>query len=331
MSIFAEEYYDFAEEYYEEEYFEHEEYYDHHPGEEYFDHHHEEEYFEEEYYDEEFYDEETEELETETEKETERGKVDPEYGADEYHERRKPEDGFRIRKNPKESKFEDFKLLTKDDADKYFNLVYYHQLPDKVELDVKELLQRPELPTGCETIALTAALRYEGFDLLKTTIAAEFLLYNLRDENAAIGFIGDPFNETGAGCFAPALAATADNFFIDQGYTYRAFDLTGSTLDELLCYVAAGTPVMVWTTMFMEPVEFTGEHGRYDGHDYNWYKSEHCVLLTGYDLDKDTLTVNDPMEGIVTRDFYEFEEIYDKIGQYAVVVKDLEAASKKKN
>ena len=38
------------------------------------------------------------------------------------------------------------------------------------QLDVEELLQYPELPTGCESVALTAVLRYHGFDLEKTSL-----------------------------------------------------------------------------------------------------------------------------------------------------------------
>jgi len=95
------------------------------------------------------------------------------------------------------------------------------------------------------------------------------------------------------------------------------------------------TPVMVWTTMFMEPVEFTGEYGVLDGKEYKWYKSEHCVVISGYDLDKGVITVNDPMEGIVERNIDEFKAIYNEIGQYAVVVSNLDdiafAAEEDKN
>ena len=46
-----------------------------------------------------------------------------------------------------------------------------------------------------------------------------------------------------------------------------------------------------------------------------------CVVLSGYDLDNGTLQINDPLEGIVTRDYEEFKSIYDTVGKYAVVVK----------
>ena len=137
----------------------------------------------------------------------------------------------------------------------------------------------------------------------------------------AVGYIGDPFNKDGAGCFAPAIAATADNFFEDQGYDYASYNISGSEMEELLSYVAAGTPVVLWTTMYMAEPEFTEYTTEYDGELYRWYYQEHCVVLSGYDLDNGTLQINDPLEGIVTRDYEEFKSIYDTVGKYAVVVK----------
>ena len=192
----------------------------------------------------------------------------------------------------------------------------------KKVISMQNVRQRPQLPTGCESVALTMALEYEGFMLYKTTIAREFLVYNQETDNMAIGYIGDPFSKDGAGCFAPAIAATADNFFEDQGYDYKAYNISGSEMEELLSYVQAGTPVVLWTTMYMAEPEFTEDTAEYEGKTYRWYYQEHCVVLSGYDLDNNTVQINDPLEGIVDRDYDEFKRIYDEIGKYAVVVKN---------
>ncbi len=227
-----------------------------------------------------------------------------------------------IRKTNKEKFIEDFDILTKEDAEKVFDLKSYEELPSSVSLKVPEVLQLPELPTGCESVALTMALEYEGFMLYKTTIAREFLIYNQETDNMAVGYIGDPFSEDGAGCFAPAIAATADNFFEDQGAEdYKAYDISGTEMEELLSYIEAGTPVVLWTTMYMAEPEFTEDKTEYEGEIYRWYYQEHCVVLSGYDLDNHTLQINDPLEGVVTRDYDEFKKIYDTIGKYAVVIK----------
>lgn len=226
-----------------------------------------------------------------------------------------------IRKKNTEKFIEDFDILTKEDAERDFDLCDYEALPSSVSLKVPEVLQLPELPTGCESVALTMALEYEGFMLYKTTIAREFLIYNQETDNMAVGYIGDPFSEDGAGCFAPAIAATADNFFEDQEADYAAYNISGTEMEELLSYIEAGTPVVLWTTMYMAEPEFTEDTAEYEGETYRWYYQEHCVVLSGYDLENHTLQINDPLEGIVTRDYDEFKQIYDTVGKYAVVVK----------
>ena len=251
--------------------------------------------------------EEASETESESEKERRYYKDDPYIG---------------IRKTDKVKFAEDYDILTKEDAEKDFNLLAFDELPRAVSLEVPSVLQLPELPTGCESVALTMALEYEGFMLYKTTIAREFLIYNQETDNMAIGYIGDPFSEDGAGCFAPAIAATADNFFEDQEADYVAYDISGTEMEELLSYVQADTPVVLWTTMYMAEPEFTEDTAEYEGKTYHWYYQEHCVVLSGYDLDNNTVQINDPLEGIVDRDYDEFKRIYDEIGKYAVVVKN---------
>ena len=248
---------------------------------------------------------------------TEEG-VSEETEADRYY---KDDPYISIRKTDSLKKTEDFDILTKEDAEKDFDLLSYDELPSSVSLEVPEVRQLPELPTGCESVALTMALEYEGFMLYKTTIAREFLIYNQETDNMAVGYIGDPFSKDGAGCFAPAIAATADNFFEDQGYDYKAYNISGSGMEELRSYVQAGTTGVLWTTMYMSEPEFTEDTTEYEGETYRWYYQEHCVVLSGYDLDNGTLQINDPLEGIVTRDYEEFKSIYDTVGKYAVVVK----------
>ena len=67
------------------------------------------------------------------------------------------------------------------------------------EIEMENILQNPELPTGCESVALTMVLKYLGFDLEKTTIADDYLVF--ADRNFAMGYIGNPHTEDGAGIF----------------------------------------------------------------------------------------------------------------------------------
>lgn len=216
---------------------------------------------------------------------------------------------------------EDYKIPGIEEAEKAFELEKVLILPRYMDLDVPMILQKPLLPTGCESVSLTMALQYEEIDIGKDAVAGEYLIYNREDDNMAVGYIGDPYSEEGAGCFAPVIAMTAQEIFLDQELEYDAYDITESELEELLKYVSLGTPVVIWTSMYMEEPEFSGEIGEYEGHIYRWYRQEHCVVLSGYNLDEGTVQINDPLEGIVMRDLEEFKRIYDITGRNAVVLK----------
>ncbi len=230
------------------------------------------------------------------------------------------------RSSKKHTKYtiEDFKLFDKEDAARDFELPHTEELPLQMYLELPEILQEPELPTGCEVTSLSMVLQYEEMEVDKQELADEYLIYNREDDNLAVGYVGDPYDVTGAGCFAPALAATADNYFKEKKLDYRAYDITDTEFDELLAYVAAGTPVMVWTTMYMDEPDFTGEVGEYNDREYPWYRQEHCVVLSGYNYDDWTVRVNDPIEGIVDRNMSAFADLYEKTGKNAVVVKEQE-------
>lgn len=192
-------------------------------------------------------------------------------------------------------------------------------LPSCYRIDVPEVLQNPELPTGCESVALTMALMYEGFSLEKTTIADEYLIYS-ESGNLSEGYAGDPRSQNGAGCFPPTLVRTADSFLSAQQSELQGVDLTGVSLRDLFHYVAGDMPVIVWNTMYMWEPSFTGEEYTLNGVTYRWYSTEHCVVLSGYDLDSGIVYINDPLEGIVERDLSAFETYYDEIGRFAMVI-----------
>ncbi len=190
-------------------------------------------------------------------------------------------------------------------------------LRDSASVEVPEMLQNPELPTGCESVALTIALNSLGFDLDKTTIADDYLVMGT---NFASSYVGNPFTSHGSGIFAPGLTDTANAFLEDQNSSYTATDITGTDFDDLLSYIDEGVPVVLWTTMYMSSVSFTGNNVTYEGKTYRWYNTEHCVVLCGYDRTNGTVLVSDPLSGIVTRDWDAFADIYETAGENAMII-----------
>ena len=196
---------------------------------------------------------------------------------------------------------------------------YAEALPSHKEIEMEIVYQNPELPTGCESVALTILLKYYGFtDLEKTTIASEYLVYN---DNYVIGYCGDPFSYGGAGIYPPGLVKTANNFFDENQSMLNAKDITGSSPQTIYKYVANGTPVVIWNTIHLYNNNPSGSYTTYKGTTYHWDYNEHCVVMSGYDFNRNVVIIHDPIDGIVERDADEFWERYENLGSMAMIVR----------
>lgn len=191
------------------------------------------------------------------------------------------------------------------------------EIPSSTILDIPTLFQMPELPTGCEATSLTILLMYDGYQIEKTTIVDEYLIYS-NTGSFEDGFIGDPYSYEGAGCFPNTIVETANRFLEAYGAKTEGINLTGKNFYTLLRYIAAGRPVAVWTSLYLlDPgIDLRGSTSE----GYTWYEMEHCVVLAGYDLENDKVIISDPMEGIAEYSLEWFQEVYERVGQYAVVI-----------
>jgi uncharacterized protein YvpB len=191
--------------------------------------------------------------------------------------------------------------------------------PKQAELTLDLIYQNPELPAGCESVALTMLLNYYGFDLDKTTIADDYLIYS-SDGSFVEGYSGNPYTSTGGGIYSPGMTDTANNFLIANDSDLRAVNISGTGFDNLLSFVANGTPVLVWTTIGFSTPNPAGTVYTYDGIDYQWVSQEHCVVLSGYDLNSNEITVYDPIYGITTCDKDKFAEIYNGMWRMSMIL-----------
>ena len=191
------------------------------------------------------------------------------------------------------------------------------ELPASAMLSMDSILQEPELPTGCESVALTMALSTLGYSLPKTEIAEHYLYYS---DNIVLGYVGDPYSDDGAGIYAPGLVRTANRFLTSVNSSYKAYDASGFELDDLLYFIAAGHPVVIWSTMYFEEPWLSEDFFEFNGEIYPWYWNEHCLALQGYDLGRNILIFQDPLQGQVEVDKDMFQEIYDEIGRYAITI-----------
>ena len=193
------------------------------------------------------------------------------------------------------------------------------ELPRSASLDVPALQQYPELPTGCESVALTNALLACGFDLKKTEIAQEWLPTGADDFVHA--FMGDPSSPDGHSCMAPAIADTAAAYLAAHGSDLEAADLTGAPFRDVLAQAAAGYPVVVWCTIGLDEPGACYRTAQEGGRTYNLITNSHCVVVRGFDLDAGTVLVSDSLAGQVSYPLATFAARYYALGAQAVVLR----------
>ena len=165
------------------------------------------------------------------------------------------------------------------------------ELPRSASLDVPALQQYPELPTGCESVALTNALLACGFVLQKTEMTQEWLPTSADDFVHA--FMGDPSSPNGHSCMAPAIADAASAYLAAHGSSLEATDLTGAAFRDVLAQAAAGNPVVVWCTIGLDEPGACYRTAQEEGRTYRLVTNSHCVVVRGYDLDAGTVLVSD--------------------------------------
>lgn len=200
---------------------------------------------------------------------------------------------------------------------------------NSVYIDMENILQNPELPVGCEITSLTILLRHCGFNAEKTDLARNYLPIgkHFKSENGKNYkdsffnyFIGDPFSR-GYGCFSGAIQTAAVNYISANGGGYDVVNLSGSGADTLYDYVANGTPVLCWATDGMiEPEYYETWYDYETGEKLDWYLNEHCVVLVGFNMSAGTVTLNDPMKGIIDYNIDRFETRYKQMHSQAIVI-----------
>lgn len=199
-------------------------------------------------------------------------------------------------------------------------------------LDVPFIDQRESWPTGCESVSAVMVLQYFGAEITVDEFIDGYLPLGdapwENEEGILVGcdprlaFSGDPRTEGGWGCYAPVICSSLERLLEERpGLRFVVEAPEGLSLEKLCeTYVGAGTPVLVWATVGMEPLqsdvtvilEETGE-------EFTWLYPMHCLLLVGWD--ETGYYFNDPMAG--KQAYYaktDAERAYEGMGSQAVVL-----------
>ena len=188
-------------------------------------------------------------------------------------------------------------------------------------VDVPCCSQYPELPTGCESVALTNLLNYYGFGLGKTIIA-DYYLPKGSNGNFVTAFDGNPRRSSGGlmGCVAPAITIAGNNFLRAAGSGKQAKDVSFSSISSIKNRLTCGQPVEMWNT------EWGSWPGRryaarwYNGHSYGLWGGNHAVVLKGYDDERGIVYLSDSINGNVTRNAQVFFGTWQQMDSQAVVI-----------
>lgn len=169
-------------------------------------------------------------------------------------------------------------------------------------INVDNIEQNPELPTGCEAVAATIVLNYYGANLSKTEIVDNYLPYS---DSPYSGFVGSPYeqpNGHGHWCTAGPIEIAMNNVISAHGLNLLAVNVSGASFDELLRYIDNGQPVVFWGLENMQ-------------------SGYHTLALIGYDTNKGVCYFADPLKsGIQEYNIEMTRKAYNTRGKQAIVV-----------
>ena len=188
-------------------------------------------------------------------------------------------------------------------------------------VDVPCYSQYPELPTGCESVALTNLLNYYGFGLGKTIIA-DYYLPKGSNGNFVTAFDGNPRRSSGGlmGCVAPAITIAGNNFLRAAGSGKQTKDVSFSSISSIKNRLTCGQPVEMWNTEWGSWPGGRYAARWYNGHSYGLWGGNHAVVLKGYDDEQGIVYLSDSINGNVTRNAQVFFGTWQQMDSQAVVI-----------
>ena len=199
----------------------------------------------------------------------------------------------------------------------------YGSMPNEYLIELEHISQFPDLPSGDEVTSLAMVLKYYGYNVDKCELCDLYL------DKGPVGFtdletanVGNPRDvHNSYGCLPPVIVKAANRYIMVNGGSKSAYDISGYNIDAILKEVSSGTPVIVWTC---EDFDITPSISRVwvvDGKNVCLRSNMATMVLVGYSLIDNTVTLSNPAGNQFTVDLDLFEERFSQTGAGAVVVK----------
>ena len=204
------------------------------------------------------------------------------------------------------------------------------QSQNRVVLDLKNIQAKPELPKGSEITCATMLLNYYGFNVDKMKLLEYLPISEGPDENgvwvtAYESYLGNPKLDSGYGCYNTVVTKAKKSYWRKESITgYKVNDPSITNFVDLYDTIKNGDPVIIWATDNMEDVEITKKAFKTaDMGDLDWRKNQHCYVLIGFDKDKGTAILSDPLDekGVVEYPEKDVAKVYDQLNCQALVIR----------
>lgn len=168
---------------------------------------------------------------------------------------------------------------------------------DYVCLRIKNIMQEPILPNGCEAVSLAIVLQYNGFAADPLRLYQRFMPKSpYRTGDPWTTYVGDATSK-GYGCYAPCLVNTGNAYLKAAGSSRRMVNVSGKNMDYYKRLIDGGTPVIMWGLTKMNGNPRVCWESFANGKYVNWHSYSHCLVLIGYT--KNGYIFCDPLEGVV--------------------------------
>ena len=178
---------------------------------------------------------------------------------------------------------------------------------NKKVIEVEHIDQRKDYPTGCESVSTTMCLHYFDINITVNEFVDNYLdrgelfykgnkLFGPHPDDK---FIGSPYDDYSYGCYGHVIEKALNKLLIEKELNdiYEVRNLRDVPMETIIKdYIDNDIPVIFWATMYLLPMRLTTKWFVPEtGEEYQWRGNEHCLLLVGYDEEKDTYIFNDPL------------------------------------
>lgn len=200
----------------------------------------------------------------------------------------------------------------------------------EIQLNVPQILQKPELPNGCEITSLCEVLNYLGFNADKCDLADHHLPRSeyWKGADPDLVYMGNPHRdddspECGYYCFAGPILAAAESYLAANGASrlYIPADLTGAEEAELIEQLKEGRPFVFWASLHFNDIKYDRkcDYVLPDGRVHHVFHELHCMVCCG--VDDTCFTIADPLDYNRRIPREQFMKIYRQLGSRALVIK----------